>query len=65
MKSAYPMKNVGQVYETMDGTLLEVTYAWKDGTSMMKHLNGNRTGREDCLNGQSIFKLVKDIDQVA
>ncbi|EPF16394.1 hypothetical protein HMPREF0201_02754 [Cedecea davisae DSM 4568] len=49
----------------MDGTLLEVTYAWKDGTSMMKHLNGNRTGREDCINGQSIFKLVKDIDQVA
>jgi len=66
MKSAYPMKKIGQVYECpLDGTLLEVTYAWKDGSSMMRHLNGSRSGKEDCINGQSIFKLVKDVEQVA
>lgn len=62
MKSAYPMKKVGQIYEDMDGVQLEVTYAWKDGSSMMKHLNGSRSGREECINGQSIFKLVKDAE---
>ena len=62
MKSAYPMKKVGQIYEGMDGVQLEVTYAWKDGSSMMKHLNGSRSGREECINGQSIFKLVKDVE---
>lgn len=66
MKSAYPMKKVGQVYECpLDGTLLEVTYAWKDGSSMMKHLNGSRSGREYCINGQSVFKLIKDVGQAA
>lgn len=62
MKSAYPIKKTGQIYEDMDGILLEVTYAWKDGSSMMKILNGNRAGREMCINGQSVFKLVKDIE---
>lgn len=66
MKSAYPIKKVGQIYECMDGTHLEVTHAWKDGSALMKHINGNRCGREDCIGGQSVFKLIKDIEsQVA
>lgn len=65
MKSAYPMKKIGQIYEDIDGILLEVTYAWKDGSSMMKALNGSIAGREMCVNGQSIFKLVKDIQLAA
>lgn len=66
MKSAYPVKKVGQVYECMDGLQLEVTYAWKDGAALMKHLNGPFCGREECINGQSIFRLVKDVQtQVA
>lgn len=67
MKSAYPAKKIGQVYECpIDGGLLEVTYAWKDGTAMMKHLDGVLCGRESCIGGQSIFNLVKDVEsQVA
>lgn len=62
MKSAYPVKKVGQIYECpIDGTLMEVTYAWKDGSAMMKSLTGPRSGREDCIGGWSIFQLVKDI----
>lgn len=66
MKSAYPMKKVGQVYECLiDGSLLEVTYAWKDGSAMMKLLNGPNAGRETCIGGWSVFNLVKDVEQVA
>lgn len=65
MKSAYQMKKVGQIYEDMDGIQLEVTYAWSDGSAMMKHLNGVLAGREWCINGQSVFKLVKDVELVA
>jgi len=65
MKSAYPVRKVGQVYECMDGIQLEVTYAWKDGSALMKHLNGALLGREDCINGQSIFRLIKDVNTQA
>lgn len=61
MKSAYPMKKVGQIYEDMDGIQLEVTHAWKDGASMMRILNGDRAGSESCINGQSVFKLIRDV----
>ncbi|EMQ4303655.1 hypothetical protein WG886_004361 [Yersinia enterocolitica] len=61
MKSAYPIKKVGQIYECMDGTLLEVTYAWNDGSAMMKNITGPRSGLEDCVGGWNIFKLVNDI----
>lgn len=63
MKSAYPMKKVGQVYECpIDGTLLEVTYAWKDGSAMMKSLTGPIVWREACVSGLSVFNLVKDVE---
>lgn len=63
MKSAYPVKKVGQIYKSLiDETIFEVTYAWKDGSAMMKHLNGCLAGRESCINGQSIFELVKDVE---
>ena len=61
MKSAYPIKKIGQIYEGMDGIQLEVTYAWRDGSAMMKHLNGVLAGRESCINGQSVFKLITDV----